>query len=115
MLRRMHLGVAILSLLPALAASNSGLIQVTSIRSWSHPGSTRIILETTGPFEFRSDHAENPDRLFVDVLHARPWIAGRRYATHPVNDSLVRRVRVAETAPGTTRVVFDLTGPATFK
>lgn len=106
---------AIFGLPPALAASNSGIIQVTSVRSWSHPDSTRVIIQTTGPFEYRSDHAQNPDRLFFDILHARPWIAKRRFATHEIGDNLIRRVRIAETAPGTTRIVFDLVHPAEFK
>ena len=98
-----------------MAAAKSGIIQVTSVRAWSHPDSTRVIVETTGPFEYRADNASNPERLFFDVLHATPWIAHKRYATQPVNDALVVRVRIAETAPGTTRIVFDLTGPATYK
>jgi N-acetylmuramoyl-L-alanine amidase len=102
-------------LLPAIAAANSGIIRVTSIRSWSHPGATRVILQTTGPFEYRSSRAYDPDRLFFDILRSRPWIAGRRNAIHMVNDALLRRVRIAETAPGTTRIVFDLTGPVTYK
>lgn len=100
---------------PVLAASGSGLIEVTNVRSWSHSDSTRVIIQTTGAFEFRSDHAEHPDRLFVDVLHSRPWIARRRYTTHEIGDKLVRRVRIAETAPGTTRIVFDLVNPTDFK
>ena len=52
-----------------------------SIRSWSHADSTRVIVETTGPFEYRADSASNPERLFFDILHATPWIAHRRYAT----------------------------------
>jgi N-acetylmuramoyl-L-alanine amidase len=106
---------AILALPPALAASNSGLIQVTNVRSWSHSDSTRIIVETTGPFEFRSDRAYDPDRLFVDILHSRPWIAKRRSATHEIGDKLVRRIRIAETSPGTTRIVFDLLNPSDYK
>ena len=94
---------------------NSGVIQVTSLRSWSHPGSTRIIVETTGPAEYRANRAQSPDRLFFDILHARPWIDHRRLATRQVNDQLVHRVRVAETSPGTTRVVFDLAGPVDYE
>src|ERR1700691_3093446 len=105
----------IFALPPALAASTSGLIQVTSVRSWSYSYSTRVIFQTTGPFEFRSDHGTNPDRLVVDILHARPWIAKRRSATHEIGDKLVRRVRIAEPAPDTTRVVFDLANPSDFK
>jgi N-acetylmuramoyl-L-alanine amidase len=107
--------VAIFALPPAFAASNSGLIQVTNVRSWSHFDSTRVIIQTTGPFEFRPEHATNPDRLFVDILHARPWIAKRRFATHEIGDGLVRRVRIAEPTPGTTRIVFDLGNPSDFK
>lgn len=107
--------LALFSTLPVIAAPNSGIIQVTGIRSWSHPESTRIIIQTSGPFEFKADHALNPDRLFFDILHSRPWIAQRRYATHEIGDRLVHRVRIAETVPGTTRIVFDLVNPADFK
>ncbi len=114
-MRGTHLAAAIFLLLPVSAAPNSGIIQVTGLRSWSHPGSTRVVLETTGLAEYRADHAQHPERLFFDIVHARPWIAQRRIASHPVNDALVKRVRVAETTPGTTRVVFDLNAAVDFK
>jgi N-acetylmuramoyl-L-alanine amidase len=115
LLRRILWTAAIFTLPPALVASNSGIIQVTGVRSWSNSESTRIIVQTTGPFEFRSNHATNPDRLFVDILESRPWIAKRRVATHEIGDKLVRRVRIAEPYPGTTRIVFDLANSADFK
>src|ERR1700674_5489144 len=99
---------AVVALPSALAAANSGIVRVTNVRSWSHSDSTRIIIQTSGPVEYRFDRASNPDRLFFDILHARPWIAQRRYATREIGDRLVRRVRVAEDPPGTTRIVFDL-------
>ena len=105
---------AIFLLLPAFAVSHSGIIEVTGINFWTHPDSTRVIIDTTGPFEVHSERAFNPDRIFFD-LHARPWIAGHRYATKVVDDKLVQRIRIAETAPGTTRIVFDMKVPATFK
>jgi N-acetylmuramoyl-L-alanine amidase len=115
MLWRLLRSAAILGIPPALAAAAPGIIQVTSVRSWSHADSTRVIIQTTGPFEYRSDHADNPDRLFFDVLRARPWLAKRRYATQEIGDKLVRRVRIAETSPGTTRIVFDLVSPVDYK
>jgi N-acetylmuramoyl-L-alanine amidase len=111
---RIYPALTVFGLLPAFAAPNSGLIQVTSIRSWSHTDSTRVVIQTSGPFEFRSDRARNPDRLFFDILRARPWIAQRRFASHEIGDKLVRRVRIAETAPGTTRIVFDLVNNADY-
>src|SRR3954468_10846087 len=107
---------AVLSLSPALAAATSGIIQVTSVRSWTHPESTRVIVDASGPFEFHADRAINPDRLFIDIFHARPFIGNHRSAIHEmVGAPLVQRDRVAEPSPGTTRVVFDLQPPADFK
>src|SRR6185312_7411431 len=114
MIRRIHWAAAIFSLLPVSAATNSGIIQVTGLRFWSHPGSTRIIIDVSGPAEYHSDRAQNPERIFFDISHARPWINHKRVATREVNDALVMRVRVALTAPDTTRVVLDLTGKAEY-
>ena len=114
MIRRIHLAAAVFSLLPVSAATNSGIIQVTGLRSWSHPGSTRVVLETSGLADYHADRALNPDRLFFDIVHARPWIEHKRVALHQINDALVKRVRIAETSPGTTRVVFDLVGLAEY-
>src|SRR5580700_646019 len=110
MMQRLHWAAAVFLLLPVIAAPNTGIIQVTDLRAFSHPGSTRVIVETTGPAEFHADRTHDPDRLYFDILRARPWINGHRVATRQIGDTRVRRVRVAETAPGTTRIVFDLVG-----
>src|SRR6185312_11259176 len=107
---------AVFTLPPALAAAAADLIQVTGVRSWSRPDSTRVIVDASGPFAYRTDRAIHPDRFYVDIFHARPLIANRRSAIHEIiGDKLIQRVRIAETAPGTTRVVFDLQSPADFK
>lgn len=114
MYRQLYEAAVILGLLPSLAAAGSGIIQVTGIRSWSHAGWTRVIIQTSGPFVYRSDRAYNPDRLFIDIADALPWIDHQHAATYAVGDGNVRQVRIAETAPHTTRVVFDLTGRIDF-
>lgn len=101
--------------LPSLFAANSGVIQVTGIHYYSHPDYTRIILDTTGPFEVHSERALNPDRIFFDIEHARPAIDGKRMAAREVNDRLLKRIRIAEPTPGATRVVLDLNVATTFK
>ena len=112
---------AIFLLLPSFAAANTGISQVTGLRSWSHSDSTRVIVETTGPIDYKADRAAGPDRLFFDLRHATPWFrdaktgAHHRLAVREINDRLVQRVRIAETSPGTTRIVFDLTGPAEYE
>jgi N-acetylmuramoyl-L-alanine amidase len=119
MLWRIHGMAAFIGLLPAIAAPNTGIIQVTGVRSWSHAEDTRVIIETSGPAEYKADSAHNPDRLFLDLPKSRPYFASktaiRRFDTHEINDHLVKRVRIAETSPNTTRIVFDLASPADWK
>jgi N-acetylmuramoyl-L-alanine amidase len=115
MYRRWWRAAAVLFLVPGIAAPNSGEIQVTGIHFWTHPDSTRFIIDTSGPFEVRAERVFNPDRIYFDLQHARPWIAGHRNATEVVDDKLISRVRIAETTPGTTRIVFDLKIPANFR
>lgn len=81
-------------------------LQVTDVRFWSLKGITRVAIETTGEFTYRFDHIPNPDRLFFDIVGARPRT--KRIAVKPVNDERVKRIRIAENVPGVTRVVLDL-------
>jgi N-acetylmuramoyl-L-alanine amidase len=83
---------------------------VSAVRHWSAPGSTRIAIEVSGEFEYRSDRLHNPERVYYDILNARPKFDGKRLYTEDLDDPFVKRIRVAETTPGVTRIVFDLTG-----
>jgi N-acetylmuramoyl-L-alanine amidase len=84
---------------------------VTAVRNWSQGDVTRIAIEVSGDFEIRTDRLHNPERVYYDVVGARPLIEGRRiYSKALEGGKLVQRVRVAETNPGVTRVVLDLVG-----
>ena len=83
---------------------------VTAIRSWSLAGVTRVAIEVSGDFQYLSDRLHNPERLYFDILNARPRIDSRRIYSQDVNDKLVLRIRAAETNPGVTRIVLDLSG-----
>ena len=87
--------------------------RVTGVRFWSLGDTTRVVIEVSDDFTYRSDHLPNPDRLFFDIVGAKPT-TGRKISTTPVGDSIVRQIRVAETQPGTTRVVLDLEGDSAF-
>src|SRR5437016_5773416 len=84
---------------------------VTAIRSWSLAEVTRVAIEVSGDFQYRTDRLHNPERIYFDILNARPRIDSRRIYAEAVNDKLVQRIRAAETNPGVTRVVLDLSGP----
>jgi N-acetylmuramoyl-L-alanine amidase len=75
------------------------------VRSWSAGDTTRVAVEVSGEFKYKSDRLENPPRLFFDVQDARPVMAQKTIA---VGDHLLKQIRIAETQPGTTRIVFDL-------
>src|SRR5580700_1891971 len=81
---------------------------VTAVRHWSLGSVTRIAVEVSGEFQYRSDRLQNPDRIYYDILNARPNFDNKRLYTEDLGDALVKRIRVAETLPGVTRVVLDL-------
>ncbi len=86
------------------------LHSVTAIRHWSLAEITRIAVEVSGDFHFRTDRLHNPERIYFDILNARPHLDDKRTWSTEIGDKLVQRVRVAETKPGTTRIVVDLAG-----
>jgi N-acetylmuramoyl-L-alanine amidase len=91
-------------------SDRAALHSVTAIRNWSLSDVTRIAIEVSGDFRYKTDRLHNPERVYFDILNARPRIDAKRVWTRDINDRLVARVRVAETSPGTTRIVIDLSG-----
>src|SRR5579883_377527 len=99
----------------AFAASANAPSKVTAVRFWSLGDVTRVAIEVSSEFRYKSDRLNNPDRLFFDIQGSKPAIADTK-ATHviPVGDAIVKQIRVAETQPGITRVVIDLEQSAEF-
>jgi N-acetylmuramoyl-L-alanine amidase len=81
---------------------------VTAVRHWAQPEATRIAVEVSGSFVFRSDRLHGPERVYYDILNSVPHVNSRRSYTESVDDRLLKRVRVAEYAPGVTRIVLDI-------
>lgn len=81
---------------------------ITAVRHWSLGNVTRMAVEVSGEFEYRTDRLHDPERVYYDILNSRPKFDAKRLYTEDLNDPLVKRIRVAETAPGVTRVVLDL-------
>jgi len=108
--------IPMLALLAASAAQAAGaeILQVSAVRFWSLSEATRVVIAVSGEFEYHSERAHDPERVFFDILRSRPRIDGRRTYSADVRDKLVKRVRVAETLPGVTRVVLDLGNSADY-
>src|ERR1051326_4436054 len=106
-----HLAALAISVSMLLAQSErSGLHSVTAVRNWSLGEVTRIAIEVSGEFEFRTDRLHDPDRVYFDILNTRPSIDGRRFWAKTLDDRLVTRLRVAENSTTVTRIVLEL-GP----
>jgi N-acetylmuramoyl-L-alanine amidase len=106
--------LALLAASPPARIRGEELRQVTAVRCWSLSEATRVVIEVDGEFEFRAERAHDPERIFFDVQGSRPHINGRRFYSSNVTDKLVKKVRVAETHSGVTRVVLDLQSSADY-
>ncbi len=91
---------------PSLAQAAPSSLVLQQVRHWTTNGITRVAVQLTGPAEVRRDRLFKPDRYFFDFQNTAP--ARRGMQTIPVNEALVRQIRIAEAKPGVTRVVLDL-------
>lgn len=82
--------------------------KVTSIRFWSLGDMTRIAVEVSSDFSFKSERLSGPERMFFDIRGAKPEMVRKGVHVIPVGDALLTQIRVAETQPDVTRVVLDL-------
>ncbi len=69
---------------------------------------TRIAIQTDGDFQVKTDHLENPDRIFYDLAGTKPTLTHKSLTVIPVSDRFVKQIRVAEPQHNVTRVVLDL-------
>ena len=83
-------------------------LTVLAVRHSTVSGVTHVAAEVSGEFQFRTDRLHNPERVYFDIPNSRPRIASRATYSETVEDRLVKRIRVAQPAPGVTRVVLDL-------
>lgn len=106
--------LALWAMVGPVAGKTAGDLQVTAVRYWTLGDVTRVAIETNGEFTYKWDRLNNPDRLFFDIVAARPNVAGKRVTNRQVKDQFLRQIRIAETVPGRTRVVLDLTRAVDF-
>ncbi len=108
-IRRIQLAAAFLAAMPACYAQSSESPHIEAVRFWSFGDVTRIAVATKGDFKIHTEQIDGPPRLFFDLTGVRPPVAHKKgVQSIQVQDSLVKQIRIAETAPGVTRIVFDL-------
>jgi N-acetylmuramoyl-L-alanine amidase len=91
-----------------------GARRVYAVRHWVLGDGVRISVEVSGEFHFRRGSLQSPERLYFDIVGAKPAAGSPKIQTIPVNSNLVRQIRISETQPAITRVVLDLTQPVEY-
>ncbi|MBS1877121.1 MAG: N-acetylmuramoyl-L-alanine amidase [Acidobacteria bacterium] len=86
--------------------------RISDVRFWSLTDTTRVAIETTGDFTYKYDRLSNPERIFFDISGVRPADGSKPLDKVPVDDGLLKQIRIAQSSGGSTRVVLDLEVPA---
>ena len=97
---------------PPPSSKKDGRTSLDTIRFWSNPGYTRVVLEVGSVTEFTSNFLKGDpakgeaSRIYVDLAGTVP--AEKLDSSRDVNDGLLTRIRAGQPDSETTRVVLDL-------
>lgn len=78
---------------------------VLGIRTYSLQGSTRVVIDLTGPVKHKIGELAGPDRIFVDIQIASMTPPQK---TIQINDKFIKRIRAAQFNETTVRIVLDV-------
>jgi N-acetylmuramoyl-L-alanine amidase len=88
-------------------ARSGQLARVTGIRHWSTPDSTRVAIDLEGDVKFSAERIARPARIVFD-LHSTKLASTLVGKSFDVGDGFLKKVRVAQFAPGRTHIVLDI-------
>lgn len=88
-------------------------VQLSNLRQWSTPNYTRVVVDLEDEVKYEAGRISNPDRIFFDLhnTHLTAPLAGRNF---PVNDGMLKRIRLAQNREGITRVVLEVGAIGTY-
>jgi N-acetylmuramoyl-L-alanine amidase len=99
---------------PAPAPVKSGATpQVTGIRHWASGNSSTVVVDLEDQVQYEAHSLDNPPRIYFD-LHDTKIAPGLLNQSIDVNDALLKRVRMAQSNDGVTRVVLETKSLAEF-
>ena len=91
----------------SLEARSERLPRVTGIRHWSTPDYSRVAIDVEGDVKFVSRRIDSPARIFFDLRNTKlaSTLVGKSF---DVDDGFLKKIRVAQFVPGSTRVVLEV-------
>ncbi len=100
---------------PRAALADGEPVQVTGVKLLSLKDQTRVMVDLSRETKFevrrlKEDPANQvPARIYVDILDAKLALGSRD--TLPVDNSILRRIRLGQYSADVVRVVLDMNGP----
>lgn len=93
-------------------------VSISSIKYWSNPDYTRVVIYADGKVSFRETfkrekEGDKPPRLFLDLSGAKSSPETRQPLT--INDGLLKMVRTGQFDQNTVRVVLDIESIDSYK
>ena len=89
--------------------STKGTPRVTDIHTWNSAGSTRIVVTLEDTIQYNVSRIASPDRIFFD-LHKANLTPALAQKTIPIENGLLKSVRLAQNKSGVVRLVMDVDG-----
>lgn len=82
-------------------------IEIYSLRSYTHPSYTRIVVDIGTLREYSFNELRDPDRIYVDIYQAKlnPILHGKIFL---VKNAYLSQIRIAQKTTSTVRIVVDL-------
>jgi N-acetylmuramoyl-L-alanine amidase len=100
--------VVLLLSLSAAAAAN----ELSAIRHWSSPTSTRIVLDCKQGASYKTPQQTAPEKLVLDITDVTGPVP---VSALPIDDGIVKTVTAVRTDSSTIRITIELTKPASHK
>jgi len=82
-------------------------VEIYSLRHWTHPLFTRVVIDVGKLREYINNELPSPDRIYVDIYQAKlnPILHGKTYL---VKNDYISQIRIAQKTSSTVRTVIDL-------
>ena len=102
-----------------IAPSEDGKVTVTSLRYWSNPNYTRIVIDADNEATYthrllnEDPSIQKPQRLYIDLDGSK--LGKDTSKVVPINDNLLSDVRAGQYTLDTVRVVVDIKSFKTYK
>ncbi len=81
-------------------------VTVEGFRYWSSEGYTRVVIDLNGNVKFTQNQLSNPARIFFDLKNC--ILSEKVIPSLPIEDGILKDVRIAQFNKETVRVVLDL-------